>query len=76
MSAKPKLAAAIPLPERIALRVEEAAALVGLSQRSFRDHFLSDPACPRFYAGRSVRLPRQLLEKYIEARAASDSGVE
>ena len=59
----------IPPPERIALRVEEAAALVGLSERSFRDHFLSDPACPRFYAGKSVRLPLRLLEEYIEALA-------
>ena len=66
----------LPLDERTALRIDEAAALVGLSERGFRDHILSDPACPRFYAGRSVRLPRRLFEAYIESLSGMDSGVE
>ena len=66
----------LPLSERTALRIEEAAALVGLSERAFRDHILSDPACPRFFAGKSVRLPRRLFEAYIEARSCRDSGIE
>ena len=64
------------LCDQVALRIEEAASLVGLSERSFRDHVLADPDCPRFYAGKSIRLPRRLFEKYIEKRASADTSHE
>lgn len=64
------------LGDRVALRIGEAAALVGLSERSFRDHVLSDPDCPRFYAGKSIRLPRRLFERYIEKLASADTTPE
>ena len=63
----------LPLSERVALRIEEAAQLVGLSPRSFRDHLLADPKCPRFFCGKSVRIPRRLFERYIEERAHADT---
>ena len=61
------------LCDRVALRIEEAALLVGLSERSFRDHVLADPDCPRFYAGKSIRIPRRLFEQYVEKLADPDT---
>jgi hypothetical protein len=62
----------VPIGERVALRIEEAAALVGLSERSFRDHMLADPSCPRVYIGKSVRIPRRLFVEYLERQAARE----
>ena len=62
-----------PLRDRVALRIEEAAELIGLSVRCFRDHVLSDPDCPRFYAGTSVRIPCGGFKQYIEKRASADA---
>ena len=66
-------AQSLPLSERLGLRIEEAAQLVGLSTRAFRDHILADPKCPRFFCGRSLRIPRRLFERYIEQRALADT---
>ena len=63
----------LPLSERVALTIAEAAQLVSMSERGFRDHYLADPKCPRLYAGRSVRIPRRLFERYIEQRALTDT---
>lgn len=52
------------LQERAALRIEEAAALVGLSERAFRDHLL--PFCPKFRVGRSVRIPVRRFLEFVE----------
>jgi len=60
----------LDLTSRLALRVEEAAALVGLSDRAFREHLL--PRCPKFYAGRAVIIPRKPFEEFL-AKLAEDS---
>ena len=63
----------VPIADRLALRIEEAAELVGLSERSFRDHVLADPSCPRVYIGKSVRIPRRLFAEYLEKRAEGEA---
>ncbi len=68
-NAAPRTPLEVPIGERLALRIEEAAVLVGLSERSFRDHLLADPSCPRVYIGKSVRIPRRLFAEYLEKRA-------
>jgi len=55
---------------KVALTVEEAAELIGVSERSFRDHLL--PRCPKLYVGRSVRIPRRLFEQYVEELAQEE----
>ena len=60
----------LALREKVALTVEEAAELIGVSERSFRDHLLIH--CPKFYVGRNVRIPRRLFEKYVEELAQEE----
>ena len=55
---------------KVALTVEEAAALIGVSERSFRDHLLIH--CPKLYVGRSVRIPRRLFENFVEELAQEE----
>ena len=55
---------------RLALRIEEAAELLGLSEGAFRQHLLPD--CPKFFAGRSVRIPLSLLRVFIEDLARDE----
>ncbi len=52
------------LADRVGLRIEDAAAAIGLSERAFREHVL--PRCPKFYAGRSVVIPKRAFEQFIE----------
>ena len=61
-----------PLAERIGLRIEEAAAMIGVSEGAFRTHLLSDPRCPRVYLGTAVVLPRRPFERYIEDLALDE----
>ena len=56
--------------DRLALRPEEAAAAVGLSEGAFRRYLL--PRCPKWYAGRSVRIPRQAFERFVEELAEEE----
>ena len=65
--------APLPLDSRMALRIEEAAELVGFSVRAFRDHFLDDPRCPRFRKGRTIRIPSGLFLRYLEDLAQRES---
>ena len=58
------------LAERVGLRIEEAAASMGLSERAFRDHIL--PRCPKLYAGRAVLIPTRLFKEFIEGLAAEE----
>ena len=58
------------LRDRIALRIEEAAETLGLSERAFREHLL--PLCPKVYAGRSVVIPRRLFEQFLEQLALAE----
>lgn len=62
-------------PDRIALTICEAAELVGLSENAFRAHLFE--RCPKFYAGRAVRIPRRLFEEFVEqlARAGRVDGI-
>jgi hypothetical protein len=60
------------LADRIGLRIEEAAAALGLSERAFRDHIL--PRCPKMYAGRSIVIPKRLFEQFIETLALEEQG--
>ncbi len=55
------------LTQRVGLRIEEAAAALGLSERTFRDHIL--PACPKFYVGRAVVIPVRAFERFVEELA-------
>ena len=48
---------------RLALTIEEAAESLGMSETAFRDHLYA--ACPKFYAGRTVRIPLRAFEDYI-----------
>ncbi len=59
------------LRDRIALRVHEAAAMVGLSEGAFREHML--PKCPKVYAGRALVIPRRAFEDWLERRALEES---
>ena len=56
--------------KRAALRIEEAAESVGLSERAFRDHLL--PRCPKFHAGTAVRIPTQLFLEFIAGLALEE----
>ena len=58
------------LTDRVALRIEEAAACIGLSERAFREHLL--PRCPKLYAGRAVVIPTRPFVAFIEALAADE----
>ena len=61
-----------PLSDRIAVRIDEAAALLGLSENAFRDHLLPD--CPKLYAGRAVLIPLRKLQAFIENLALGEVG--
>ena len=52
------------LADRLALRIEEAAETIGLSEGAFRQHVL--PRCPKLYAGRAVIIPKRLFELFLE----------
>jgi hypothetical protein len=58
------------LDERLGLRIDEAAASIGLSKRAFEEHIL--PRCPKFYAGRAVVIPKRPFERFIEALALEE----
>ena len=53
----------IDLGGRLALRLNEAAEALGVSEGAFRAHLL--PRCPKFYVGRSLRIPRDLFERFV-----------
>ncbi len=55
----------------LAVTVSEAAALLGLSEGAFRTHLLPD--CPKFYIGRSVRIPLGGLTRFVEELAQAES---
>ena len=57
--------------ERLALDVEQAAALVGLSTRAFREYLL--PRCPKFYVGRRILIPRRPFERFVDELARDES---
>ena len=59
------------LADRVALRIEEAAATLGLSEGAFRTHIL--PACPKVHVGRSVLIPKRLFEQHIEHLAKEET---
>lgn len=62
--------ASLCLGDRLALRIEEAAEAIGLSERAFREHLL--PRCPKLYAGRSVVIPKVLFERFLEELATEE----
>ena len=49
------------------ISIEEAAALVGLSTRAFRDHLLA--SCPKFHAGTRLVIPLNPFRTYIDGLA-------
>ena len=55
----------------LAFTILEAAAAVGLSEGAFRAHLL--PRCPKWYAGRSVRIPCQAFQRFVEALADEEN---
>ena len=61
----------IERPDRVGLRIEEAAASLGLSKRAFEEHIL--PRCPKLYVGRAVVIPRKLFEQHIERLAKEEA---
>ena len=61
----------LDLTTRIALRIDEAAATMGLSEGAFREHIL--PACPKLYAGRAVVIPKRLFEHWVEQLALEEA---
>ncbi len=62
--------APLRLADRRALSIAEAAQMVGMSEGAFRSHLL--PRCPKFYAGRSVRIPLRLFERFLEELATEE----
>ena len=60
----------VPLSERIALTIEEAAALIGVSENTFRAYIY--PHCPKLWVGRRVLIPRRRFEKFIEGLALDE----
>ena len=61
------------LADRLALRIEEAAASIGLSEGAFSAHIL--PRCPKLYAGRAVVIPKRLFERFLETCALEEGKV-
>ena len=60
-----------PAPtQRLALTIPEAAASLGISETAFRDHLFA--GCPKFHAGRAVRVPLRRFEKYVSGLADSE----
>ncbi len=59
------------LADRVGLRIEEAAASLGLSKRAFEEHIL--PNCPKVYVGRAVVIPTKLFEQHIESLALKEA---
>lgn len=59
--------------ERLLLRVEEAAGIAGIS-RSHAYQLLNVGEWPAIRMGRSVRIPRNWLEKWIEGQVAEWEG--
>ena len=55
----------------LAVTVSEAAALLSLSEGAFRTYLL--PGCPKFYIGRSVRIPLGGLTRFVEELAQAES---
>ena len=55
---------------RFALRIEEAAASIGLSRGAFREHVLPD--CPKIHAGRTVLIPAGPFKEYLAERAEKE----
>ena len=62
----------VRLTDRLALRPAEAAELIGLSEGAFRTHLMH--RCPKFYAGRSVRIPLRLFEQFLEDLSSEEEG--
>lgn len=58
------------LCDRVALCIDEAARAIGLSEGAFREHLL--PRCPKFRAGRSVRIPLTAFKRFLEDLAAHE----
>lgn len=56
---------------RLALTISEAAEAVGLSEGAFRAHLLA--RCPKWYAGRSVRIPCRGFELFVEGLAERET---
>lgn len=58
------------LHERLALRPKEAAAALGLSERTFRDLL---PRLPHVRLEGAVLIPTKLLERWLEDRATAQT---
>jgi excisionase family DNA binding protein len=56
----------------IAYTAGEAAQRLGVSERSIRTLLAEDPAFPRFYIGRLVRIPAKGLEAWVEEAARKE----
>jgi hypothetical protein len=59
------------LAGRLALRPKEAAEALGVSEGAFRTHLL--PRCPKFYVGRSLRIPRDQFEQFVGELAQEEN---
>ena len=69
MSADFNSDAPLDLANRLALSPEEAAAALGIGERTLRQIL---PELPHFYVGRRVLLPVESLRAWAEEQAASE----
>lgn len=60
---------AVRLADRLALRPKEAAAVLGLSERTFRALL---PFLPHVRAGGAILVPVDALRRWLDERAAQD----
>jgi hypothetical protein len=59
----------LPLADRLALRPREAAAALGLSERSFRALL---PRLPHLRAGGAVLVPLEALRRWLEEQSRAE----
>ena len=63
----------IPLSQRLLLRPEEAAAVLGLGRSTIYE-LLRAGELPSVHVGRATRIPAQAIQRWIEQRC-SENGV-
>ena len=71
MAARDREQTSVPIGDRVGLRIEEAAAMIGISKRAFQDHLLA--RCPKISVGRAIIIPRKPFDAFILSLTEEES---